>query len=257
VVRRVCDLKGVNALIVYLAAAFAVAIPSLGWATPASPCVPRSFEGAPYVTCTIDLRKHHLRTFWADEDGEPYGGFSRLPRSFRGAPLVFAMNAGMYHADRSPVGLYIENGEIVRQANTRDGRGNFHLKPNGVFFIDGDRAGVLATERFLAKRPRVDFATQSGPMLVIDGQLHPRFLRHSDSRKIRNGVGMLDAHTAVFAISERPVTFFEFAQLFRQGLGVKNALFLDGSISRLYAPGLDRADAPFPMGPIVAAFAKP
>jgi uncharacterized protein YigE (DUF2233 family) len=250
-------MKVVSALIATFAAALALVVPDLAWARPASPCMPRSFEGIPYVICTVDLREHYLRTFWSDEDGQPYGGFSRLPRSFRGAPLVFAMNAGMYHADRSPVGLYIENGEILRKANTRDGRGNFHLKPNGVFFIDGDRAGVLTTERFLAKRPRVDFATQSGPMLVIDGQLHPRFLRHSDSRKIRNGVGMLDAHTVMFAISEAPVTFFEFAQLFRQGLGAKNALFLDGSISRLYAPGLERADAPFPMGPIVAAFAKP
>jgi uncharacterized protein YigE (DUF2233 family) len=171
-------------------------------------------------------------------------------------PLVFAMNAGMYRPDLSPAGLYIEDGETLRPANAADGPGNFHLKPNGIFFVAGDEAGVVTTERFLAEAPEVDYATQSGPMLVIEGRIHPRFLPDSTSRKRRNGVGVADAHTVVFAITERAVTFHEFARLFRDALGCDDALFLDGSISSLHAPALHRSDAIGPMGPIVAVFAR-
>ena len=56
-------------------------------------------------------------------------------------------------------------------------------------------------------------------------------------------MGILDPHTLVFAISKQPVTFWEFAQLFRVRLGSRNALFLDGGISSLYAPALRRLDS--------------
>jgi uncharacterized protein YigE (DUF2233 family) len=194
--------------------------------------------------------------FWKDENGQPYGGFDRLPRSLNGAPIVIAMNAGMYEANLSPVGLYLENGKTLKRANTAKGPGNFHIQPNGVFFINGKEAGVMTTEHFLFVHPRVDFATQSGPMLVIDGRIHPRIRPGMTSRKIRNGVGVHDAHTVVLAISEDPVTSWEFARLFREGLGTPNALFLDGSISSLYLPTLHRNDALFPMGPIIAGFQR-
>jgi len=222
----------------------------------ASPCVPRAFEGSNYTVCTFDLRAYSLRLFWKDESAQPYGGFDRLPRTLNGAPIAFAMNAGMYETDLSPVGLYIENGKTLKRANTANGPGNFHLKPNGIFYVSGQEAGVLTTERFLSQKPRAEFATQSGPMLVINGKIHPKILPGSDSRKIRDGVGLRDAHTVVFAISEGAVTFWEFAHLFRDGLGSANALFLDGSISGLYAPALRRSDTLYPMGPIIAAFQR-
>jgi prepilin-type processing-associated H-X9-DG protein len=222
----------------------------------ASPCVPRAFEGSNYTVCTVDLRAYSLRLFWKDDSAQPYGGFDRLPRTLNGAPIAFAMNAGMYETDLSPVGLYIENGKTLKRANTANGPGNFHLKPNGIFYVSGQEAGVLTTERFLSQKPRAEFATQSGPMLVINGKIHPKILPGSDSRKIRDGVGLRDAHTVVFAISEGAVTFWEFAHLFRDGLGSANALFLDGSISSLYAPALRRSDTLYPMGPIIAAFQR-
>ena len=89
-------------------------------------------------------------------------------------------------------------------------------------------------------------------MLVIDGALHPRFLVDSDSRYVRNGVGVSpDGQTAWFAISDRAVTFHEFARFFRDALGARNALYFDGSISRLYAPSISRADWGSRMGPII------
>jgi prepilin-type processing-associated H-X9-DG protein len=221
-----------------------------------SPCLPRTFEGSNYIVCTIDLRAFSLRLFWKDEKGQPYGGFERLPRSLNGAPMAFAMNAGMYDPDLSPVGLYIEDGKTLKRANTANGPGNFHLKPNGIFYFRAEDAGILITERFLSQKPPAEFATQSGPMLVINGKIHPKIHPGDNSRKFRNGVGLRDAHTVVFAISEDQVTFWEFARLFRDALGSANALFLDGSISSLYAPALHRSDSLYPMGPIIAAFQR-
>ena len=143
-------------------------------AAAASPCSPFVFEGSDYTICVLDLRTYELRLFWKDENGQPYGGFDRLPRSVNGAPIAFAMNAGMYEADLSPVGLYVEHGKTLKRANTAKGPGNFHIQPNGIFYLSGQTAGVLTTQRFLSVHPKADFATQSGPMLVIDGKIHLR-----------------------------------------------------------------------------------
>ncbi len=205
--------------------------------------------------CTVDVAQADLRLFLRDPEGTPYGGFKRLEAALagQGKQLVFAMNAGMYHENLSPVGLYVEDGRRLKRANANAGPGNFHLLPNGVFWIDGVRAGVAETNAFLASRRKPAFATQSGPMLVIDGELHPRFLVDSSSRKIRNGVGVRDdGRTAIFAISRGRVTFHQFATFFRDTLRCRNALFLDGSISSLHAASLKRSDRLFRMGPIVA-----
>src|SRR5262249_38936101 len=152
---------------------------------------------------------------------------------------LFATNAGMFDPALKPVGLYIEGGKELVRANTRSGFGNFHMKPNGVFYLAGNAAGILETGAYLKERPAADLATQSGPMLVINGRLHPRFDAKSTSLKPRNGVGIRDAHTVLFAISDGEVSFAAFARLFRNGLGCNNALFLDGgTASNLYVPSL-------------------
>ena len=161
------------------------------------------------------------------------------------------MNGGMYHSDYSPVGLYIENGVERSSISTRGGWGNFHLLPNGVFYLKGDKAGVLETGAYLAADPKPDFATQSGPMLVIEGELHPRFLPNSSSRFVRNGIGVSSEGMLISAISNQPVNFHQFARLFREVLRAPNALFIDGKVSRLYAPEMNRHDFGFPMGAIL------
>jgi uncharacterized protein YigE (DUF2233 family) len=219
----------------------------------AGPCRALSYGEAGYVVCSFDLSRFELKAFLRSPDGELYGGFDRLTRSPEGQKLVFAMNGGMYDKDRLPVGLYIESGRVLKRANTANGYGNFHLKPNGVFYANGETAGVLETGRYLALKPRAEIATQSGPMLVIDGRIHPKFSEESRSLKLRNGVGVRDGRIVIFAISDAPVTFGEFAHLFKDGLACPNALFLDGSVSSLYAPSLDRSDGLAPMGPIIGA----
>ena len=88
---------------------------------------------------------------------------------------------------------------------------------------------------------------------VLDGQLHPDFNADGPSRKRRNGVGLsADGRHVYFAISDAPVNFHSFARLFRDHLGTPNALYLDGVVSRLYAPDLQRDESGLDMGPIVA-----
>ena len=220
------------------------------------PCGPVAFEGESFTVCTIDLRRERLRLFWRGPDGSPYASLSSLARA-QGPRLSFAMNAGMYDEAQAPVGLYVEEGREWKGVSTANGPGNFHLKPNGVFYVKGERAGVLDTARYLRAKLKPDFATQSGPMLVIDGRIHPKISQDGPSQKIRNGVGVReDGRTAMFAISEHAVSFGAFARLFKDALACRNALFLDGSVSSLYAPGLGRSDLSRPLGPLVGAVSR-
>ena len=222
------------------------------------PCRTDSYEKHSFVICEFDLQHYFLRVFWRQRDGEPYGSLRRIPRHnpSNNQPLVFATNGGMYRSDRSPVGLYIENGREFVKADNAAGAGNFYLKPNGIFFVRGETAGILETNRFLRQRPRADYATQSGPMLVIDNQIHPRFSKSNTSRKIRNGVGIVNLDRVIFAISNEPVTFNEFAMFFRDHLHCSNALYLDGSISSIYAPSVQRSDNLWPLGPIIGVYGR-
>ena len=224
-------------------------------ATPAvAACEVMNFEGDSYTTCRFNLPAEPLALYNLDADGQPYGSFSALTKALaaEGKALAFAMNAGMFGEDLKPIGLYVENGKQSHKINRRSGSGNFHLKPNGVFYVAGGEAGVLETEAYAKKGMKPDFATQSGPMLVINGRIHPKFTETGPSKKRRNGVCAPVKGEVVFAISNGFVNFHSFARLFRDGLNCQNALFLDGSVSSLHAPELGRSDGFFDLGPMVA-----
>jgi uncharacterized protein YigE (DUF2233 family) len=232
-----------------LAAALLATTPALAG------CRNETIAEARYVICEF-VAGDSIELFLRDAQGAMLGQFERVRQALAGRnrELVFAMNAGMYHEDRSPVGLYIENGQQLKKLSTADGPGNFSMKPNGVFYVDGKKAGVLETGAFAKRKLKPTFATQSGPMLVIDGKLHPRFLKDATSRNRRNGVGVAGKRVK-FVLADTPVTLREFALVFRDVLKTPNALYLDGSVSRVYAPDIHRNDLGFAMGPIVAVSA--
>lgn len=222
-----------------------------------SACEQIIFEGSRFTACRYRRGEDRIALF-LDAGGRPLRSLAALERHLgpRAEQLRFAMNAGMYDRGGRPIGLYVEEGRERRAINLRNASGNFHLKPNGVFSVDEDgRVGVIVSERFRAGST-VRWATQSGPMLVIDGALHPSFSENGPSLHIRNGVGVADADTAWFAISDEPVSFGRFARLFRDRLGCRNALFLDGAVSSLWDRPARRMDAYPSLGPLVAVFAQ-
>lgn len=216
-------------------------------------CRSDRFEGLPYTVCRADPGAGDIRLWLRDGTGDIIGSFEALDARLRdrGKRLVFAMNGGMYHADRRPVGYYVEDGQEAAPLVLSDGPGNFGLLPNGVLCLRDGSARLMESHAFAAAGLSCDHATQSGPLLVRDGALHPRFLPDSASVNLRNGVGLRPDGTLVFAISDAPVNFHWFARLFRDALGAPDALFLDGSVSRLFAPGIGRRDFGLPVGPII------
>ncbi|MEO6361010.1 MAG: phosphodiester glycosidase family protein [Sphingomicrobium sp.] len=219
-----------------------------------SACEAHNFENSRFTVCSAKGGSIEVRT--SGTDGNPFRSFVALETAIgtRARHIAFAMNAGMFDEDGRAIGLLIEQGKQTHAINRRKGGGNFHLLPNGVFLVrSGGKAEVVKTEDFAASKD-ILFATQSGPMLVVDGKLHPSFEADGQSRHVRNGVGIAPDGTPLFVISNDEVSFGKLARFFRDGLNVHNALYFDGSVSSLWDPGNGRRDAFSPIGPMVVVF---
>jgi uncharacterized protein YigE (DUF2233 family) len=254
-----CDMRKARTIAFIVVAATSLVDPTDSALAQAHPCRSKEYAHNAYTVCEVDLAKHTVRLYWKRSDGTPYTYLSGLPRALEheAGGLLFATNAGMFDPALKPVGLYVEQGRELVHINTRSGYGNFHMKPNGIFYIAAGRAAVAETQAFLKQRPQADLATQSGPMLVINRRLHPRFDWGSTSLKARNGVGVRADGKVIFAISQGEVSFDAFARLFRDGLNCPNALFLDGgSASNLYAPSLNSHGNILSLGPMLAVFER-
>ena len=230
------------------------------WLTPvwSAECQDFRFQETPFTVCTAELPKDDVRLFLSDKTGKIFGQFQKLDTFLKeqGLDVIFATNGGMYHTDRSPVGIYIENFNEFSPLITRDGPGNFGLLPNGVFCFNKKKFLILETKKFAQAKIQCQYATQSGPLLVIDGKIHPKFIKNGTSKFVRSGVGIsINGSKAIFLISNQAVNFHHFAITFLDQLEIDNALYLDGNISRLYSPKLNRMDFGFDIGPIVAVVA--
>jgi len=178
----------------------------------------------------VNLKKQNLNFYWKDANDVNFKNFGNLKKTVNTnqEKLIFAMNGGMYKKDLSPQGLFIENGVIKTKIDTlQKSYGNFYMQPNGVFYITNNKKGTICkTTHF--KNHNIKFATQSGPLLLIDGEIHSKF-------KIGNGVGILPNNNMIFAMSKQKINFYDFATYFKN-LGCKNALYLDGFVSKTYLP---------------------
>jgi uncharacterized protein YigE (DUF2233 family) len=217
-------------------------------------CEPVVFEGAPLTDCTADPVRDRIRIVVGPEGGQPYRSLSAFAaaRPRHAAPVRFVMNAGMFGEDGQPIGYTVIGGKRVHALNRASATGNFYMKPNGVFFGTGGKWRVLSTDAFadtVGKRP--EFATQSGPMLLVGGALHPDIAPDGPSKKVRNAVGVDPAGRAHFVISDAPISFGKLARYYRDALKASNALFLDGTVSQLWYPAKGRMDSGPPLGPLV------
>jgi len=186
----------------------------------------------------VNPHQHQLKFYWKDENNKNYASFQNLKSSLESEQkkLVFATNGGMYNQSFSPQGLYIENGKTLAPIDTKNnGYGNFYLQPNGIFLLTKDNNPEITTTVDFENSGNVQYATQSGPMLLIDGKVHSKFNKNSKHINIRNGVGILPNGNILFAMSKQKINFYEFATYFKLN-GCKNALYLDGFVSRTYLP---------------------
>jgi uncharacterized protein YigE (DUF2233 family) len=190
-----------------------------------------------FISYTVNTKKQEIKLYWKDDKKEIFRSIQNL-KSWLGKNnqrLLFAMNAGMYKQDNSPQGLFIENKLTVSPIDTFTGNGNFYLKPNGIFYIDTENIPFICNTNIFHDNGKIKYATQSGPMLLIDGSIHPAFKKDSKNLNVRNGVGILPGNKVVFALSKKEINFYDFASYFKS-MGCKNALYLDGLVSRLYLP---------------------
>jgi uncharacterized protein YigE (DUF2233 family) len=190
-----------------------------------------------FVTYVADPKKDEIKFYWRDDCQIKIKSIANLITWLKKKHqiLLFAMNGGMYAADNIPVGYYVEKSRVLHPLDTMTATGNFYMKPNGVFYITTDQTPVVcATEKFHLTSG-VNYATQSGPMLLIEGKIHPAFNNSSTNLNIRNGVGILPDGRVIFAMSKGGINFYDFAQFFKRQ-GCKNALYLDGFVSRTYLP---------------------
>jgi uncharacterized protein YigE (DUF2233 family) len=227
------------------------------------------FQGEAFMTYSVDLATEDLALCWKDAHGKMLGSFSRLKEHFsaQGREVKFAINAGIFSIDGVvvqeyvPLGLHIEQFKVLRPLNLgslAEGQFNFYLKPNGVFYVAGNKAAILESEEFGKQNLRPSLACQSGPLLLRNGLIHPAFQPNSTNLHGRTGVGVAKDGQVVFAISKNRVRFHDFARLFKEKLGCDNALYLDGDICAIYLPEKEiREDALTRFAGMFAVLSKP
>ncbi|MGB3738847.1 MAG: phosphodiester glycosidase family protein [Pontixanthobacter sp.] len=223
-----------------------------------SACRSVTFEGVALTHCVADPAEHRIVMDLGPGNGGlddvPYRSLANLAggRPADAPPIAFAVNGGMFDGGGRPIGYYVEGGNRAKELSLSEGPGKFHMKPNGVFYGSNGRWHVRSSADFYSNvGDRPDFGTQSGPMLVIDGKLHPRIAEDGPSKAIRNAVGVDDAGRAHFVTADTPLSFGVLARYYRDELKTPNALFLDGNISALWNPAGDRLDIGAPIGPII------
>ncbi|MVX36333.1 hypothetical protein GOQ24_10850 [Myroides sp. LoEW2-1] len=212
-----------------------------------------------YVIYHCDPAKEHIKMYWKDEQGERIRSLGKLKEvsENRGEELVFAMNGGMFEPNYTPKGLYIENYQLLQSLDTlKEGKGNFYLQPNGVFFLTKDNQAKVVSTSTYSHNTMLKYATQSGPILLLNGEINTVFTPDSVNLNIRNGVGVKENGEVVFAMSKEKVNFYDFAKLFKE-LGCTDALYLDGFVSRAYLPSKKWEQTDGDFGVIIAVSRYP
>jgi uncharacterized protein YigE (DUF2233 family) len=216
-----------------------------------SACRAVTFEEVPLTVCTADPATHRIAMANLGSDNQPYGSLTAFAATVDPATIAFAVNGGMYGDDLKPIGYYVEKRQRLAELNRGEGEGNFYMKPNGVFFGTGGTWRVLGSNTFFnTVGDRPEFGTQSGPLLLDNGKLHPDIQGDGPSKAIRNAVGVDAQGRAHFVISETPISFGKLARYLRDEMKVGNAVYLDGQVSSMWDPAKGRIDKGR-VGPII------
>ena len=144
---------------------------------------------------------------------------------------LLGTNGGFFTTDFKPIGLRINNGEIIN--NLRK------ISWSGIFYVTSrpQQARIVSFRDFKIQ-PKINFAIQSGPRLIIDNQI-PTL---KPGIAARTALGITQDGKIILAVTEHaPMSTYQLAQLLQRkerqgGFNCKNALNLDGgSSTQLYA----------------------
>jgi uncharacterized protein YigE (DUF2233 family) len=185
----------------------------------------------------VNPQQERIAMYWKNDAGSAWGSLRSLLADInRDGRVRMAMNGGIYDKAYAPLGLYIEKGKQSVALNRASGGGNFFIRPGGVFFVKGQQAGIVSIDKYRPS-PAIDYAVQSGPMLIENGRINWRLKPSAGSRKLRNGVGLTRQGQVIFMLSERETNFYDFACYAQSKLNVRQMLYLDGTISKMYRQG--------------------
>lgn len=201
--------------------------------------LPYQYSTITQINQTFDMVKvspeniKNIKFYYTDSNKQPFSTIENLQDSHPN--LIFIMNGGIFSKQYKPLGLYIENSKVISELNINQGKGNFYFQPNGIFQINDNSVSIIKTQDYQYSQD-ISNAIQSGPLLIIDGEINSIFNKDSQNRYIRNGIGIDQFENIFFIISNQPVTFYEFAMFFQEKLNCDQALYLDGAISEMYIP---------------------
>ena len=199
------------------------------------------------IVYSPNLKKQNIKMYWKDKDGKAYSKIENFILKQNNKQIKFVTNGGIYTDQYTPEGLYIENYKVISELNLKSGDGNFYLEPNGVFYIEGGIAKIKSSKDFIYNE-KIEYAVQSGPILIKEGQINKKFKKDSKSKKIRSAVGLNKDNKVFFLLSKREMTFYDFSEYALKNLGCIDLLFLDGTISKMYfskEKSIDHQEYPF------------
>ncbi|MEI2273277.1 phosphodiester glycosidase family protein [Sphingobacterium sp. ML3W] len=190
-----------------------------------------------FVIYQVSPDKGNVKLYWKNNDHTILRSIARLKKEVeaRNETLLFAMNGGMFEPDNSPKGLYIDNFKMLKSIDTLKGNGNSYLPRNGIFYLTRNNQTVIVKTQKFRQSTEIRYATQSGPMLLMNGEINPIFQKDSKNLNIGNGVGILGNGDLLFVLPKEEISFYNLARFFKES-GCKNALYLDGFVSRAYLP---------------------
>jgi uncharacterized protein YigE (DUF2233 family) len=142
----------------------------------------------------------------------------------------FAVNAGATDVNCDLLGLYIKEKNPLQPLNLNNGEGNFYIQPNGFIAFLKNEIEIKNASKFNSS-VLYNNAIQNGPMLISDNVINPAFNINSSNKNFRVGVGTFFSNNGqfiVFAMSNSPLSFYQFAAFFSNKFKCNNALVLEG-----------------------------
>lgn len=88
-----------------------------------------------------------VKILWKNDQGQPLRTFTKAANYLvhQGYSVQTFMNGGIFEPGGIPSGLLVQDGKTLQKVNRQHGKGNFHLRPNGIFLINSEGTFIIPT----------------------------------------------------------------------------------------------------------------